>query len=506
MEHNPDCRTILVAGATGYVGSRLTRRLLAAGYRVRAMARTPAKIMGRPWAEHERLEVVQGDVLDLPSLSRACRGCQAAYYLVHSMNPANADFAAADRCAAHNMAAAAAEAGLQRIIYLGGLGEAGDALSPHLRSRAEVAAILRAGPVPVTVLRAAMIIGSGSASFEILRYLVERLPVIFTPRWVDTPCQPIGIRNVLFYLKGCLECEATVGETFDIGQPEVVTYRRLMELFAEAAGLRRRVIIPLPWLSTRVSAYLIHLITPVPAALARPLAEGLRNRVVCRDMRLHELLPQPLLDCREAIRRALQRMREHDVESSWRDAGRIPPAEWATPDDPAWAGGTRYDDCRRIDLAANVDEVWKAVIRIGGTAGWYHADLLWSLRGGLDRLAGGVGLQRGRRCPVELYPGDALDCWRAGRVERPYFLQLVAEMKMPGQAILEFRLSELAQGRTRIELAARFIPRGMGGMLYWHAVSPLHHLVFNGLLRGLGRRLQCPVLRGPEAVPRCRPS
>jgi uncharacterized protein YbjT (DUF2867 family) len=500
MEQQSACPSILVAGATGYVGSRLIRRLLTAGYRVRALARTPAKITGRPWAAHERLEVVQGDVLDLHSLSRACRGCRAAYYLVHSMNPANADFAAADRSAARNMATAAAAASLQRIIYLGGLGEAGDALSPHLRSRAEVAAILRAGPVPVTVLRAAMIIGSGSASFEILRYLVERLPIIFTPRWVDTPCQPIGIRNVLFYLLGCLECEATVGETFDIGQPEVVTYRRLMELFAEEAGLRRRLIIPLPWLSTRVSAYLIHLITPVPAVLARPLAEGLRNRVVCRDMRLYELLPQPLLDCREAIRRALQRMREHDVESSWRDAGRIPPAEWATPDDPVWAGGTRYDDCRRIDLAANVDEVWKAVIRIGGTAGWYHADLLWSLRGGLDRLAGGIGLQRGRRCPVELYPGDALDCWRASRVERPYFLQLVAEMKMPGQAILEFRLSELAGEGTRVELAARFIPRGMGGILYWHAVAPLHHLVFNGLLRGLGQRLQCPVLRGPQRV------
>lgn len=491
---------VAVLGATGYVGSRLIPRLLAAGYRVRAVARNPEKLRSRSWARHPSAERVAADVFDLPSLTEAVRGCQAVYYLVHSMNPGTRDFAEADRQAAENMVAAAAAGGARRIIYLGGLGEVGASLSHHLASRAEVARILCAGPVPVTVLRAAMIIGSGSASFEILRYLVERLPLMITPRWIDTPCQPIGVRNVLGYLIGCLECAATVGETFDIGQEEVVSYRRLIEIYAEEAGLRRRLIIPVPVLTPRLSSYWIHLVTPVPASLARPLAEGLRNPVVCRDTRIRTLIPQPLLDCRQAIRLALERVRQQTVESSWIDAGRIPPAEWSIPGDPRWAGGTVLEDGRRIVMAASPEALWRVLSRIGGSTGWYYGDWLWRLRGVLDRLVGGVGLNRGRRDAVELQVGDALDFWRVASVERPRRLLLAAEMKVPGQAVLEFSLQPSGDGQTELRQTARFLPRGLWGLLYWYAVLPFHGLVFNGMLRSIAEEVDRPLLAGPERV------
>ena len=492
---------VLVAGATGYIGARLVPRLLQAGYRVKALARTPAKLGNRPWAAHPSLEILKTDVLDRDSLTAACRGCKAAYYLVHSMDHTCDDFARSDRQAALNMVAAAEAAGLERIIYLSGLGDYEDNLSEHLSSRTEVADILSSGSVPVTVLRAAMIIGSGSASFEILRYLVERLPVIVTPRWVDVPCQPIGIRNVLHYLTGCLENPATIGETFDIGQDQVVTYRQLMEIFAEEAGLPKRLIISVPVLTPRISALWIHLLTPVPAVLARPLAEGLRNRVVCRETRIRELIPQELFDCRLAIRLALERLREHQIESSWTDAGEIPPAEWRTPGDPSWAGGTFYSDSRQILLAASPDEVWKAVVAIGGESGWYYADWLWKLRGILDRLVGGVGLHRGRRSPLDIAPGEALDFWRVVEVTRRSRLLLVAEMKLPGEATLEFRLEETAPGQTMLQQIAHFLPRGLLGLAYWYAVTPFHNFIFNGMLRGFATTISKPIIRGPERMP-----
>ena len=283
--------TILVTGATGYVGARLVSRLLWRGYSVRAAGRSLDRLRKRHWADHPLVELVVADALDPGSLGKACEGCGAAYYLVHSMVPGEKDFEETDRKAAENMARAAGEAGLSRLIYLGGLGEDEPSLSPHLRSRAEVGEILAGGATPVTVLRAAMILGAGSTSFEILRYLVDRLPVMITPRWVRTECQPIGIRNVLDYLVGCLETPATAGGSFDIGGPDVVTYRELMHAYAREAGLRRRFILPIPVLSPSLSSKWIHLVTPVHAEVAQPLAEGLVNRVVCRDRRIRELIP-----------------------------------------------------------------------------------------------------------------------------------------------------------------------------------------------------------------------
>jgi hypothetical protein len=374
-------------------------------------------------------------------------------------------------------------------------------LSHHLRSRHEVGEVLQSGSVPVTILRAAMIIGSGSASFEIMRYLVERLPVMITPRWIFTRSQPIAVRNVLYYLVACLDCPETSGEVFDIGSEEVVTYDDLMRIYAEEAGLPRRLVIPVPVLTPRLSSYWIHLVTPVPAALARPLAEGLRNPVLCQENRIRTLLPQPLLDCRQAIRLALEKMRLHQVETSWSDAGPLAPVEWSSQEDPAWAGGTIFRDDRHMLAKARPERLWPAVVGIGGKTGWYYGDWLWHVRGWIDRLVGGPGLNRGRRDPEQVQAGDALDFWRVLAVEQNHRLKLVAEMKVPGEAVLELLLTECADGTTEVRQYARFKPRGLFGLLYWYAMVPFHNLVFAGMLRGIARASAADIIQGPEHLP-----
>ncbi len=476
---------ILVIGATGYIGARLVPRLLSAGYLVRAVSRSLEKLQGCHWATHKNVELMTVDVLDPVALAAACEGCQTAYYLVHSMNSQHRDFEEADRRCALNMATAAQRAGLTRIIYLGGLGDQGEELSRHLRSRAEVADILRSGAVPVTVLRAAMIIGSGSASFEILRYLVERLPFMITPRWVRTPSQPIAVRNVLAYLIGCLEKDETIGQVFDIGGPEVVTYQQLMDAYAAEAGLGRRFVVPVPYFTPRLSSYWIHLVTPVPAYIARPLAEGLRSPAVCRESRIKDLIPQELLDCRTAIKLAITCVQHQQVESHWTDAGAIPPAEWFYSEDPKWAGGTVYEDRRSLIVEGTADDLWQPLVRLGGNTGWYYGNWLWRWRGLMDRLIGGVGMIRGRRHISDLKPGDALDFWRVGAVDAGRRLLLVAEMRLPGKAMLEFRIEPISKTKVRLIQTARFLPSGLTGLIYWLLVTPLHGIVFGGMLKGI---------------------
>ena len=494
---------VAVLGATGYVGGRLVPRLLERGHEVVAVGRSLSKLRSRPWAVHPKLELRAADALDEDALLQALRGCEAVYYLVHSMEP-KTDFASVDRRAAACLARVAEKAGVKRILYLGGLGaEDGDSnLSPHLRSRAEVSLILATGAASVTTLRAAMIIGSGSASFEMLRYLVDRLPVMITPRWISTPSQPIAIRNVLDYLIGCLEQPETTGRTFDVGGPDVLTYRELMEIYAEEAGLAKRWIFPVPVFSPRLSSYWIHLVTPVPGGLARPLAEGLKNNVVCQEHTIRELLPVPLLSCREAIHLAVRHHLQHDIETHWTDAGALPPEETVYPGDAAWSGGTVYQDCRTVTIQASVEKTWQTILRIGGETGWYYGDTLWSIRGLMDKLLGGVGSRRGRRHPYTVQVGDALDFWRVLAVLPQQRLRLLAEMKVPGQALLDFQVRSAGPGLTEIEQTAWFVPSGLSGMLYWWAISPLHNLVFSGMLRGIARATGAEVLEGPRrAIP-----
>ncbi len=480
---------VLVTGATGYVGGRLVPRLAEDGYTVVAGGRSLAKLRGRSWANDDGIELMQFDALNAESLYRACQGCEVVYYLVHSMEPGNKHFAETDRIAAENLARVAAETGVKRIIYLGGLGDNDKDLSEHLRSRSEVGRILSAGAVPVTILRAGMIIGSGSASFEILRYLVERLPVMITPKWVATLSQPISIRNVLDYLIGSLGNEGTSGRTFDIGGPHVLTYRALMELYAEESGLGKRLIIPVPVFTPRLSSYWIHFVTPVPASLARPLAEGLRNPVVCKEDSITELIPQRLLDCREAIRLSIEKTEQQMIETRWTDAGAMP-VESVIPGDPDWAGGTAYTDHREVVVNDSAEQIWQRINRLGGNVGWSYGNWLWRLRGAMDRLLGGVGLVRGRRDPNFLRVGDVLDFWRIVDVEPMKRVLLFAEMKLPGKAWLEFRITETGEGLRKVEQVARFVPRGLFGLLYWFAVSPLHDYIFNGMLLSLAGKDQ----------------
>lgn len=498
-------KPVLVAGATGYVGGRLVPRLLESGRRVRALVRSRDKIVARVWAGHHNLEIAQADLLDGPSVVAAARGCGSAFYLVHSMEPGKGDFAERERVAARNMAAAAAQAGLDRIVYLGGLGDEKARLSHHLRSRMETARLLGSEGVPVTHLCAGAILGAGSASFEILRYLVDRLPIMITPRWVHTPCQPIGIRNVLAYLVGCLECDSTIGQTFDVGGPDVLTYRELMEIYAEEAGLPRRLVVPVPVLTPRLSSYWIHLVTPVHASLARPLAEGLSVPVVCKENRIRSILPQPLLSCREAIRMALQRIEQLKAFEPSSDRGLNTPPEWVQEGDAAYAGGTVFESAWRVRIRCPAEAVWVPIARIGGDTGWYSGDLLWALRGWMDRLVGGPGLRRGRPDPsAGLRVGDTLDFWRVLEADPPRKLLLLAEMKLPGQATLEFRISPAGDGVTDLVQVSRFLPKGLAGILYWYLLYPAHGWLFRGMLLALARKAGGSVAEGPRSVRRKR--
>ncbi|MCG5212900.1 SDR family oxidoreductase [Streptosporangium sp. KLBMP 9127] len=466
----------LVTGATGYIGGRLVPELLAAGHDVRCMVRSPGRLRDLPWAE--RTEIAQADASDPGQTREALEGIEVAYYLIHTMGTSG-DFTEGDRRAAHTFAAAAGQAGVRRIVYLGGLASGGGT-SPHLRSRTEVGEIFLRYGVPAVVLRAAVIIGSGSASFEMLRHLTERLPVMTTPRWVRSRTQPIAIRDVLRYLTGWASVPGVVNRAFDIGGPDVLTYADMMRGYAAEAGLPRRVIIPLPMLTPGLSSLWVGLVTPVPAGIARPLVESLRNEAVCGEHDIAHHIPDPaggLIGFRRAVSLALMKIKEADVATRWSSASTPGAPSDPLPTDPGWAGGSLYIDKRSRPVEADPDALWQIIEGIGGERGWYSLPVAWWTRGFLDRLAGGVGLRRGRRDADRLRVGDSVDFWRVEEVVPGRLLRLRAEMRLPGLAWLELGVVH-AYGRTVYTQRAIFHPRGLLGHLYWRALSPFHGLIF----------------------------
>lgn len=487
---------VLVTGASGYIGGRLVPELLEAGHEVTCLARTPSKLDDQAW--RDRVTVAEGDVTDAATLREALDGIQAAYFLVHSMG-GKADFDEEDRKAAATFRDACAAAGVGRIVYLGGLGRDDDPnLSRHLQSRHEVGRVLADGPVAVTELRAAIIIGSGSASFEMLRYLVEVLPVMTTPKWVDNRCQPIAIRDVLQWLVGSIaDPDDEDDHVHEVGGPDVLTYRELMQVYAEAAGLSRRRIVVVPVLSPSLSSRWVGLVTPLPTGLARPLVESLINEVVVTEPPATTPLDRPPLSFREAVDLALQRSADLQVATRWSDAG-LPghsPAD-PLPTDPDWAGGSLFVDTQTVTSSAPPTALYATVAGIGGERGWYVTPFLWSVRGWADKLIGGVGMRRGRRHPDDLWVGDAVDFWRVEAVEPDVLIRLRAEMRLPGEAWLQWELTPTADGGTEFEQRAIFYPRGLLGRLYWYALVPFHGLIF----ARMGRKIAAAAEARPAAV------
>ncbi|GIF48658.1 uncharacterized protein YbjT (DUF2867 family) [Asanoa ferruginea] len=492
----------LVTGATGYIGGRLVPRLLDAGYQVRCLSRSPEKLRDVPWAD--RVEVAKGDLGDPASLPAAFAGVDVAYFLVHSLG--RPDFEALDRANAEAFAAAAREAGVRRIVYLGGPEPPpGGTSSAHLRSRAEVARILLDSGTPTAVLRAPVILGSGSASFEMLRYLTERLPAMVTPRWVRNRIQPIAVRDVLRYLVGTATLPADVNRGFDIGGPDVLTFAEMMQRYAAVAGLPRRLIVPVRPLTPGLSSHWVGLVTPVPNSIARPLVESLIHEAVAHEHDIAEYVPDPpdgLLGFDRAVELALNKVRDFNVETRWSGAGS--PAD-PLPTDPGWAGGSVYTDVRERAVAADASMLWRVIEGVGGENGWYSFPLAWEVRGWMDRLVGGVGLRRGRRDPNRLYVGDALDFWRVEEVVPGELLRLRAEMKLPGRAWLELRAEPDGAGASRYWQRAVFLPRGLAGHAYWAAVSPFHAVIFGGMARNIARGAEHPTEPGSPAPAPPRP-
>jgi uncharacterized protein YbjT (DUF2867 family) len=481
--------TTLVTGATGYVGGRLVTELVDRGVRVRVLTRSADRIRERPWSDD--VEVVEGDADDHDTLARALTGVETAYYLIHAMGKRRR-FARRDRRTATRFARAAEQARVGRIVYLGGIVPDDAAkLSPHLRSRAEVGRIFLESNVPTIVLRAAVIIGSGSTSFEMLRYLTERLPVMTTPQWVRSRIQPIAIRDMLWYLAECVRLPAETNRTFDIGGPEVVTYEEMMRRFAAIEGLRRRWIVPLPVLSPRLSSYWVGLVTPVPKGIAKPLVASLRHEVICQEEDIIDLLGEPpagRLGFDEAASLALERIRGLAVALGWSPEAAGATATPSEPvlTDPAWSGGSLYVEQHSRPVNAPRDVLWSVVEGIGGDRGWHHTTLAWRMRGLVDRLVGGPGARQGRRDPDRLRVGDPVDWWRVEACEPNRLLRLHAEMRLPGAAWLELQIDDDATTPRLVERSV-FVPRGLAGHAYWWLLKPVHGRVYETMLRDVVR-------------------
>jgi uncharacterized protein YbjT (DUF2867 family) len=488
-------RRILVTGATGYIGGRLVPRLLDHGYHVRCLARDPQRLDGRSW--RDRVDVVEGDLLQPATLGAALRDIDGAYYLVHSMR-AGGEFAQRDVAAARACPRPAATSGLRRIVYLGGLGDPKTDLSAHLRSRHTTGLALREAGVPVCELRAAVVVGSGSISFEMIRYLTERLPVMVCPRWVYVRAQPIGVDDVLSYLVAALESPGAADSAVEIGGADVLTYGAMMLGYAKVRGLHRR-LLSVPVLTPRLSSYWVDLVTPIPSSVSRALIEGLRNEVVVRDRRAAELFSEVRpIGYEEAVGCALAELEDGTVATSWTDA--LASSERAEPYLAHAAPYARLEsreglivERRRATVQAPPARVFAVVSGVGGGRGWPYLDILWRLRGLADRLVGGVGMRRGRRDPDELRTGDALDFWRVEEIEPDRLIRLRAEMKVPGRAWLQFEVAPAGDAtQSSLVQTAFFAPKGLAGLAYWYLLYPVHRAIFSGMIAELTRRAALP--------------
>jgi uncharacterized protein YbjT (DUF2867 family) len=474
----------LVTGANGYIGGRLVPELLAMGYRVRVLARNSSRVAQHIWAD--QVEIVDGDATNSDVLNKALAGVDVAYYLIHSLM-LKADFEADEIKTAKIFSQVAKEQDVKRIIYLGGIINDDHDLSAHMSARSGTGEVLRNSGVPTIELRAGVVIGSGSASFEMLRNLTERLPFMVTPKWLKNRIQPIAVRDVLRYLVGAASIPSEVSGVFDVGGPEVFTYLEMMQRYAAAAGLRKRIIIPLPVLTPRLSSGWVGLVTPVPYTLARRLVESLKHEVIASPSKINDYIPLPeggLTPFAQAVKLALVKIKDARVETRWSGAS-IPGAPSdPLPTDPDWAGGSLYRDIRTVRSHDDSLEVWKRIESIGGDNGYSTATWAWQLRGFADRLVGGVGLRRGRRDPNKLIVGDAVDFWRVEEMIPGKLLRLRAEMKMPGLAWLEFELAvDEATGESVVTQTATYAPKGLWGHLYWWLVFPMHGIVFPSMAR-----------------------
>jgi uncharacterized protein YbjT (DUF2867 family) len=474
---------LLITGATGYVGGRLVPLLLEHGYSVRVLVRDPQRLQRRPWLPN--VEVIAGDVLKPETLTASLEGMNIAYYLIHSMSSSD-DFFSHDLMAAENFGKAAKKAGIERIIYLGGLGDPETNLSTHLRSRQLTGDKLRASGIPVTEFRAGIIIGSGSASFEMIRYLTERIPIIIAPRWLYTRGQPIGILDVLKYLIRSICTPASAGRIIEIGGQDTLTYGEMLEGYAEVRGLRRY-LIPIPVLLPKVFSYLMHWTSPVHRGIAMALFEGLQNEVIVSDALAKTLFPDIYpIDYKTAVRRALEELEARQVESTWTDS--LTASLGDRPIVTLENTEGMITETRHLKVHARPETVYQVFTSLGGKNGWFYADWLWQLRGILDRAVGGVGLRRGRRHPTELLIGDPLDFYRVEALEPNKMMRLRAEMKVPGKAWMEFKVHPLEDGSTQLTQTAYFAPKGLFGHIYWYMLYPIHARVFSGLIHAIGSR------------------
>ncbi len=468
--------TILVIGATGYIGGRLVPRLITQGHIVRVLVRDPQKVRDRNW---DSVEIYKGDLHKPGSLPDAFKSIDIVYYLAHAMSSGKTSFEKYDRSAAWHVMTLCQLNNVKRIIYLGGLGKRSKNQSPHLRSRHEVGDILRAGSVPVTEFRAAVIIGSGSSSFEIIHHLVNRLPVMICPKWIYVKTQPIAIRDVLQYLIECIDKPTTAGRIFDIGGPDVLTYKDMMLTIARELGLKRY-LIPVPVLTPTLSSYWVNLVTPAPAQIARVLIESLRHETICENnYALDEFSVKPMrFD--QAVKHALNKINLQEIETAWTDAS---PVILHSSVDPSHILSNK----QVVKVNAPAEKVFSVVTSLGGDRGWLYANLLWKIRGFIDKQIGGVGLRRGRRHPTNLSTGDALDFWRVEEYIPDKRIVLRAEMKVWGAAWLEFETTPLNDSHSLLTQTARYYPKGLAGLFYWYSVYPIHVFVFRGMARAIGK-------------------